>query len=257
MGKQTPLPGPLRLVPSFPFAGRSRELATLRALLPRAAGEGRRVALVSGEPGSGKSRLVRELAHDVAAEGALVLYGACDAVVPRRTARSSKRSSTSSRSSTPSALRTLGRGGELTRLLPELSSVVGRAAAAAAADADTERHRLHTAVTELLAAIGARARRCCSCSRTSTGPTLRRCSSSGISCARGADARMLLVATFRDVEADLPPGWQTRSPTSCGRRVSCACGSRASTRDELAEFVRLVTGAEADREVIRRDRRAD
>jgi predicted ATP-dependent serine protease len=37
--------------------------------------------LLGGEAGSGKSRLVRELAHEVACEGVLVLYGACDAVV--------------------------------------------------------------------------------------------------------------------------------------------------------------------------------
>ena len=77
------LPGPLRLTPSFPFAGRSRELATLRTLIPRAEGEGLRFALIGGEAGSGKSRLVREFAHEAAAAGALVLYGACDSVVRR------------------------------------------------------------------------------------------------------------------------------------------------------------------------------
>ena len=76
-----PLPGPLRLPPTYAFAGRAHELATLRALLPRAAGEGRRAALVAGDPGSGKSRLVRELAREASADGALVLYGACDAAV--------------------------------------------------------------------------------------------------------------------------------------------------------------------------------
>ncbi len=50
--------------------------------MPWAASEGRRIALVAGEAGSGKSRLVREFAHEAAAGGALVLYGACDAVVP-------------------------------------------------------------------------------------------------------------------------------------------------------------------------------
>ena len=76
-----PLPGPLRLSPSSPFVGRSAELATLRTLLPREAGERGRLALLGGEAGSGKSRLVRELAHEVACEGIPVLYGACDAVV--------------------------------------------------------------------------------------------------------------------------------------------------------------------------------
>ncbi len=77
----TVLPGPLCLRSGFPFVGRASELAMLRSLVPWADGEGRRVALVGGEAGSGKSRLVREFAIEVAERGALVLYGACDAVV--------------------------------------------------------------------------------------------------------------------------------------------------------------------------------
>src|ERR1700754_1679395 len=77
----TALPGPLSIGSAFPFVGRASELAVLRSLLPWAEGEGRRVALVGGEAGSGKSRLVREFAGEAAARGALVLYGACDAVV--------------------------------------------------------------------------------------------------------------------------------------------------------------------------------
>src|ERR671935_2865992 len=76
-----PLPAPLRLRPSFPFVGRPRELQLLRSHMPRALSEGRRIVLVGGEAGSGKSRLVREFAHDAAGEGVVVLYGACDAVV--------------------------------------------------------------------------------------------------------------------------------------------------------------------------------
>src|SRR3954454_5409969 len=75
------LPGSLRLTSTFPFAGRSAELRRLRALLPQAEGEGGGVVLLGGEPGSGKSRLARELAAAASADGVLVLYGACDAVV--------------------------------------------------------------------------------------------------------------------------------------------------------------------------------
>ena len=37
--------------------------------------------LLAGEAGGGKTRLVRELAHEAAARGVLVLYGASDAAV--------------------------------------------------------------------------------------------------------------------------------------------------------------------------------
>src|SRR5258708_2746914 len=75
------LPASLRLSSALPFVGRSAELEKLRTLLPRAAGEGLRIVLLGGEPGSGKSRLVREFAAEAAGDGTLVLYGACDPVV--------------------------------------------------------------------------------------------------------------------------------------------------------------------------------
>ena len=55
MVAQAPLPGALRLAPSYAFAGRADEFATLRALLPRATEEGRRAAFVAGEAGSAAS----------------------------------------------------------------------------------------------------------------------------------------------------------------------------------------------------------
>src|SRR5712692_5020937 len=152
------LPAPLRLTPSFPFVGRFRELGTLRALMPRAESEGGRVAFIAGEPGSGKSRLVRELAEEVAEAGAIVLYGACDAVVATPYRPFVEALDQLVRRSDPSDLRhDIGTaGGELNRLLPDLEQRVGGLPTPVAADADTERHRLHTVVTDLLAAVGRR-----------------------------------------------------------------------------------------------------
>jgi len=76
-----PLPAPLVPSSPFPLVGRSDDLARLNALLKRAAdGEGAFV-LLTGEPGAGKTRLIRELAHGAAGEGVLVCYGASDATV--------------------------------------------------------------------------------------------------------------------------------------------------------------------------------
>ena len=74
-------------------------------------------------------------------------------------------------------------GGELVRIVPEISSRVPGLAEPMRADADTERYRLFEAVVDLLAAMSA-ARRWCWCSTTSTGPTSRRCCCSATSCAR-------------------------------------------------------------------------
>src|ERR1700689_1182187 len=150
-GKQ--LPGPLRLPSSYPFVGRVSELAALRALVPREAGERGRLALLGGEAGSGKSRLVRELAQEVSSEGVHVLYGACDAVVHTPYRPFAEALDQLVRATDPELLRAaLGRrGGERARLLADLPARVGGLPAPVPADPDTERHRLHTAVTDLLA----------------------------------------------------------------------------------------------------------
>ncbi len=55
------LPGPLRVSSPFPFVGRERELIILRSLLRLTEdGESGQAAVVGGEAGSGKTRLVRD-----------------------------------------------------------------------------------------------------------------------------------------------------------------------------------------------------
>ncbi|MDP9136033.1 MAG: AAA family ATPase, partial [Actinomycetota bacterium] len=188
----------------FPFVGRSAELDTLRALLPMAAGEGRRVVLLGGEPGSGKSRLVREFAGEAAGCGALVLYGACDAVVRMPYGPFVEALDHLARTIDPVELRAaLGTaGGELTRLLPDLPLRVGDLPPPVRADPDTERHRLHTAVTDLLAGVSTRpVLLVLEDGHWADAPTLLLLRH----LARAAGhARVLLLATFRDTEADLP-----------------------------------------------------
>jgi len=57
------------------FVGRSRELVVLSAALRQASTGDARLALVSGEPGIGKTELARAFARTAAADGALVLWG--------------------------------------------------------------------------------------------------------------------------------------------------------------------------------------
>lgn len=233
------LPGPLRLTPSFPFAGRSAELAALRTLLPRAEGEGRRVALVGGEPGSGKSRLVREFAHDAAAGDVLVLYGACDAVVRTPYGPFVEALDYLVRLTDPETLRDdLGTGGgELTRMLPDLPRHVAGLPAPVSADQDTERHRLHTAAAELLASVSRRrpVLLVLEDGHWADAPTLlllRHLARTAI------DARMLLVATFRDTEADLPA--ELSQALADLRRSEGVARLRLTglSAEEIAEFVR-------------------
>ena len=240
MGK---LPGPLRLTPSFPFAGRSRELATLRTLIPRADGEGLRFALIGGEAGSGKSRLVREFAHEAAASGALVLYGACDSAVRRPYGPFVEAIEQLVRSIDDGALLdVLGpHAEELARLLPELAQRVGELPLPIAADPDTERHRLHGAVGDLLAAAGRRAPLVVVIedghwADTPTLLLLRHL-------ARGAaGARALLVTTFRDTEAEVPEALAAALVDL--RRSEGVVRLRLGglSTDEISEFVERAVG---------------
>src|SRR3954454_1621682 len=206
MAAETPdLPGSLRSTSTFPFVGRAAELQKLRTLMPRADGEARRVVLLAGEPGSGKSRLVREFAAEATREGALVLYGACDAVVRTPYGPFVEALDHLSRVTEPAELRAaLGTsGGELTRLLPELAERAGALPPPVQADPDTARLRLHTAVTHLLAEVTRKhpALIVLEDAHWADAPTLLLLRH----LARAAgDARMLLVATFRDTEADMP-----------------------------------------------------
>jgi DNA-binding CsgD family transcriptional regulator/tetratricopeptide (TPR) repeat protein len=244
------LPGSLRLTPSFPFVGRPRELALLRSLMPRAGGEGRRVALVGGEAGSGKSRLVREFAHEAAGEGALVLYGACDAVVRIPYQPVAEALAHLARVTEPDQLRhDLGTGGgELTRLLPDLAAHAGPLPDPVTADQDTERHRLHQAVAQLL--VNTSRRRpllvILEDAHWADNPTLnllRHLSRAA------ADARMLLVATFRDLEADMPA--ELSSALVDLRRTEGVVPIRLTglTSGEIAELVGQAVGGDLGEEL--------
>ena len=190
------------LHPSFPFVGRAHELHSLEALVPTGSSQGRRMVLVGGEPGSGKSRLVRELATLATEGGARVVEGGCDAVF-----RTPYQPFTEALGA---LLRTLpddvvaaivgGRAIELARILPDLGPP--GAVAPVSGDPDTERHRTHIAVGDLLRAA------------TETRPlvlVVEDCHWADVATlhllrhlARPGEGRLLVVATFRDTEADVP-----------------------------------------------------
>jgi class 3 adenylate cyclase len=73
-----PLPGAAAVASSGPHVGRAHVLDALRHAWKRSAEEGKRVVVVGGEPGIGKTRLAGELAAEVHRTGGLVLWGRCD-----------------------------------------------------------------------------------------------------------------------------------------------------------------------------------
>lgn len=244
------LTGTLRATAASPFVGRTAELEKLKTLMPRAAGERRRIVLLAGEPGAGKSRLAREFAIQAAAEGALVLYGACDAVVQTPYGPFVEALESLAHVTETAELRAaLGdAGGELTRLLPDLPAWVGDLRAPIDADPDTERHRLHTAIADLLA----------SASRKrpillvledghwadqATLLLLRHLARSAWS------ARLLILATFRDTEADTPA--ELSQTLADLRRSEDVLRVRLPglSGDEVSELVSRAAGSDPDPEL--------
>ena len=135
----------------------------------------------------------------------LVLTGACDAMVRTPYRPFVEALDQLVRTTDPDVLRAeLGSaGGELTRIFPDLSARLGGLPEPVAADPDTERHRLHTAVSDLL--VGACRRRplvlVIEDGHWADGPTLQLLRHLARSV---PDARLLVLATFRDTDADVP-----------------------------------------------------
>jgi class 3 adenylate cyclase/tetratricopeptide (TPR) repeat protein len=139
------------------FVGRDAELERLTQLWKEAVAGERRVALLAGEPGVGKTRLAAEVAARVYAEGGVVLAGRCDEDlgVPYQPFVEALRHFVDHLA--PEELRAgLGRFlGELARLVPELPNLVPELPPPVESDPETERYRLFDGVAGWLAAVEA------------------------------------------------------------------------------------------------------
>jgi class 3 adenylate cyclase len=137
------------------FVGRDGELERLRQLWKETQAGERRLSLLGGEPGVGKTRLAAELAAAVQAEGATVLAGRCDEDlgVPYQPFVEALRAFVAHTPETELASRLGRHGGELARLLPELAEQAPGLSPPLRSDPETERYRLFDAVTAWLRAV--------------------------------------------------------------------------------------------------------
>jgi class 3 adenylate cyclase len=150
-----PLPGFVEVAPTFPFAGRTTERETLITAWKEAAAGTRRVVLVSGEPGVGKTRLVTEIVKTAHEQGALLLWGRCaeELDVPYQPFAEALRHYAHSVPADRLGEEIGPLGGELARLIPDLGHLVPGLPAPVHTEAETERHRLFEAVSDLLEAV--------------------------------------------------------------------------------------------------------
>lgn len=139
-----------------PMVGRRREIARLQAALDRAAGGRGGVVLVQGEPGIGKTRLVKELVRRAQAEGFPTAWGGSiegggtPAYWPWVEIIRSLVAETG-----PTTLQIVGSPGlaELGQVVPEIRALTGPLDPPTVLDPETARLRLFEAVAGLLGAF--------------------------------------------------------------------------------------------------------
>ena len=137
------------------FVGRSAEAAALHDAGRAAAAGRRRLALLAGDAGIGKTRLAAELASDVHADGAVVLFGRFeeDAAAPYQPIVQMLRGWAGGASLAPLAERLGPRAGGLGIVLPELGPADADGATLSGPESGAQRLRLFDGLAALLAEI--------------------------------------------------------------------------------------------------------
>jgi tetratricopeptide (TPR) repeat protein len=145
-----PLPRPFQRTERFPLVSRADALSTLEAAWAAACSGQRRLMLLAGEPGIGKTRLTTEFARQVHAGGSAVLFGRCDegmGVPYQPFVEALGRYTRDARTARFGRL-----AGELTRLVPEVAERIQGLPPPLRSDPETERYRLFDAVLAWLSA---------------------------------------------------------------------------------------------------------
>jgi len=151
-----PLPGRLVTPAGGRYVGRAHELGSV--ILHAMPATDRRLLVIAGEPGIGKSALAGELARRVHEDtGAVVLHGACDEELrpPYQPFVQALRHLV--RHAPTATLEGYVRrhGGDLSLLIPDLVDRLGRGPAPRSTDETSDRYLLFSAVSGLLEDVGA------------------------------------------------------------------------------------------------------
>jgi class 3 adenylate cyclase/tetratricopeptide (TPR) repeat protein len=151
-GSTLPLPSRLHGVSPTGFVGRKAERAKLRAMADEAAKGQLRVALISGEPGIGKTRLAVHVGLQAHASGTAVLFGRCqeELRVPYQLWAEALRHCVEHAPDDALRRHVERSGGEVARLAPNLLRRLPDAPPPRQTDPETERYLLWTAIEGLL-----------------------------------------------------------------------------------------------------------
>ena len=134
------------------FVGREADLAELARVYADVTDGARRLVLVSGEPGIGKTRLAAQFARRAFADGAIVLFGRCDeeGLLAQQPFAEALRQYVRACPTAELASRVQIVSGELRRIVPELAERIPDLPEPLAGDPEGARARLFEAVCSLL-----------------------------------------------------------------------------------------------------------
>jgi class 3 adenylate cyclase len=152
-----PLPALVRSSPRAAFVGREAERVTIERSRSHVRAQARRVVLISGEPGIGKSRLASLAAHGAHGEGFAVLWGACseELAVPYEPWIGVCSQLVEHAPSDVLERHVERHGGELARLVRRLRQRLPDAPDPESSDPETERFLLFSAVAGALVELSA------------------------------------------------------------------------------------------------------
>lgn len=152
------LPPQVEQVDTFGFVGRDDQHQALLGAWKTVLADGRLAVFVGGEPGIGKTRLVKELCRTAHFDQGVVLWGSCDEelAVPYQPFVEAFRWLASVLPHDQLAELVGPLGSELAPLIPELERLLPGIGPRLSDDPETERNRLFEATTELLTRLSAR-----------------------------------------------------------------------------------------------------
>ena len=198
-----PLPSRLGAIAAGSFVGRQHELEQIQSALATATTGDRRLVLIAGEPGIGKSALAARIAQEARASRGSVLYGRCDEDVRVPYQPFVDALERLIELAPDSMLDSVGtrKLAELTRLIPSLHDRRSDLPEPQPSDPETERYLLMNAVVAAVTAAAAESPVVIVLDDVhwadqSTLLLLRHL------IANSANLRLLVVATYRDSEVD-------------------------------------------------------
>ena len=239
------LPAALRLAPRTPFVGREAQERVAHEVVEEARRGTRRIIVIGGEPGVGKTRLAGRAALEAHGLG----FATCWAAAAERVGAPYAIWLTALSEIVEAAPRDFveafgqSHGGELARLVPSLGELAPEASPARTSDPETERYLMFQAVIALLEGVS---------SETPLALVLDdihwadATSLALLEHVAGATAHLplLIVATFR--ESDLGPGHPLPDTLAALHRLDGVerFTLHGLTSDEVAELMTAIAGHE-------------